>query len=157
MSLQNAISIPLYPGEVELENVPLRRDALRFASEGSGGPDAYLSSVDVKCGLIGRIKLKIPVSRYYQQYFFHLSILPKNRGLIALIVDCRLRSEPWSIVLEKVYIVVGPQSFKDYDPFKEEQLELEVKLSALDGIESEWRALNENGGGGNGGASRSGH
>ena len=78
-----------------------------------------------------------------------------TRGLIALIVDCRLRSEPWSIVLEKVYIVVGPQSFKDYDPFKEEQLELEVKLSALDGIESEWRALNENGGGGNGGASRS--
>ena len=74
-----------------------------------------------------------------------------------MIVDCRLRSEPWSIVLEKVYIVVGPQSFKDYDPFKEEQLELEVKLSALDGIESEWRALNENGGGGNGGASRSGH
>ena len=50
-------------------------------------------------------------------------------------------------MLEKVYIVVGPQSFKDYDPFKEEQLELEVKLSALDGIESEWRALNENGGG----------
>ena len=69
-------------------------------------------------------------------------------------IDCRLRSEPWSIVLEKVYIVVGPQTFKDYDPFKEEQLELEVKLSALDGIESEWRALNENGGGGNGGATR---
>ena len=59
------VLIPLLPGEVELENVPLRRDALRFASEGSGGPDAYLSSVDVKCGLIGRIKLKIPVSRYH--------------------------------------------------------------------------------------------
>ena len=36
------------------------------------------------------------------------------------------RSEPWSIVLEKVYIVVGPQAFKDYDPYKEEQLALEV-------------------------------
>ena len=29
-------------------------------------------------------------------------------------------------MLEKVYIVVGPQAFKDYDPYKEEQLALEV-------------------------------
>jgi vacuolar protein sorting-associated protein 13D len=37
-------------GEVELENVPLRRDALRFID----------TSLDVKNGLVGRVKLKIP-------------------------------------------------------------------------------------------------
>ena len=108
-----------------MENVPLRRDALRFVE----------TPVDVKCGLIGRIKLKIPVSR--------------------------LRSEPWSIVLEKVYIVVGPQRFEEHNPEKEDDHALEVKLAALDGIESEWRALHDasmgkGGGGGGGGGQGSG-
>ena len=90
-----------------MENVPLRRDALRFVE----------TPIDVRCGLIGRIKLKIPVSR--------------------------LRSEPWSIVLEKVYIVTGPQRFEEYDQLKEDALAFEIKLAALDGIESEWRALQD--------------
>ena len=59
------LSIALLQGEVELENVPLRRDALRVGE----------TAVDVRSGLVGRIKLKIPVSR--------------------------LRSEPWSIVMER--------------------------------------------------------
>ena len=101
------LSIALLQGEVELENVPLRRDALRFVD----------TAIDVRSGLVGRIKLKIPVSR--------------------------LRSEPWSIVMEKVYIVVGPQRFEDYDEVKEDDLSLEIKFAALDGIESEWRALHD--------------
>ncbi len=60
-------------GEVELDHVPLRRDALRFLN----------AAVDVRSGFVGRIRLKIPVSR--------------------------LRSEPWSLTMEKVYIVTGPQ------------------------------------------------
>lgn len=67
------LSIALLHGEVELENVPLRRDATRFVN----------SAVDVRAGVVGKIKLKIPVSR--------------------------IRSEPWSIVMEGVYIVAGPQ------------------------------------------------
>lgn len=53
--------------------MPLRRDALRFVD----------TALDVRSGLVGRIKLKIPVSK--------------------------MRSEPWSIAMEKVYIIVGPQ------------------------------------------------
>jgi hypothetical protein len=60
-------------GEVELENVPLRSDAFRFVDP----------SVTVRCGMVGTIKLKIPVAR--------------------------LRSEPWSITMKQVYIVIGPQ------------------------------------------------
>ena len=101
------LSIALLQGEVELENVPLRRDALRFVD----------TAIDVRSGLVGRIKLKIPVSR--------------------------LRSEPWSIVMEKVYIVVGPQRFEDYDEAKDDDLSLEIKFAALEGIESEWRALHD--------------
>lgn len=93
-----------FPGEVELENVPLRRDALRFVD----------TSLEVKNGLVGRVKLKIPVSG--------------------------LRSEPWSIVMERVYLVITPQSHADYDELQDEAVTQEIKLAALDGIESEWRA-----------------
>ena len=89
------LSIALLQGEVELKNVPLRRDALRFVD----------TAIDVRSGLVGRIKLKIPVSR--------------------------LRSEPWSIVMEKVYIVIGPQKFEDYDEVKEDDLALEIKFTTL--------------------------
>ena len=77
-------------GEVELENVPLRRDALRFVD----------TSLDVKNGLVGRVKLKIPSS---------------------------LRSEPWSIIMEKVYVVVTPQSHDDYDEMQEDVVSQEIK------------------------------
>ena len=63
----------LAAGEVELDNVPLRRDALRF----------FNGAIDVRSGFVGHIKLKIPVSG--------------------------LRSQPWTILMENVYIVTGPQ------------------------------------------------
>merc|ERR1712008_579810 len=94
-------------GEVELENVPLRRDALRFID----------TSLDVKNGLVGRVKLKIPSN---------------------------LRSEPWSIVMEKVYVVVTPQCHGDYDEMQEDSITQDIKLASLDGIESEWRAKHDN-------------
>lgn len=67
------LSIALLSGQVELDNVPLRRDALRFLN----------GCVDVRSGFVGHIKLKIPVAG--------------------------IRSQPWSILMENVYIVTGPQ------------------------------------------------
>lgn len=87
--------------------MPLRRDALRFIEP----------ALDVKNGLVGRVKLKIPVSS--------------------------LRSEPWSIVMEKVYVVVAPQCHTDYDELHDEAVSQEIKLAALDGIESDWRAKHD--------------
>ena len=101
------LSIALLHGEVELENIPLRRDALRFVDP----------SLEVVNGVAGRVKLKIPVSR--------------------------LRSEPWSILMEKVYVVVAPQKHDDYDELQDEALLQEIKMSALDGIECEWRAKHD--------------
>ncbi len=104
------LSIALLQGEVELENVPLRRDALRFLN----------ASLDVRAGVVGRIKLRIPVSR--------------------------LRSEPWHILMERVHIVTGPQRFDDFDADQEESLTQELKLAALDGIETEWRTEHDRAG-----------
>ena len=98
------LSIALLEGQVELNNVPLRRDAFRSLD----------GSLDVKIGYVGHIKLKIPV--------------------------VKLRSEPWSILLKEIYIVVGPGEFKDYDEEEVESLALEKKLASLDGIEAQWRA-----------------
>ncbi len=97
----------IFLGEVELENVPIRTDALRFLS----------TTLVVQNGVVGRVKLKIPVSR--------------------------LRSEPWSIVIEKVYVVVSSQSHDNYDELSEDAVEQEIKLAALDAIESNWRARQE--------------
>ena len=101
------MSIALLQGEVELENIPLRRDALRFVD----------SSLEVVNGVVGKVKLKIPVSR--------------------------LRSEPWSISLEKVYVVIAPQKHDDYDELQDEAVHQEIKMAALDGIESDWRAKHD--------------
>lgn len=80
------------------------------------------AAVDVRSGTVGRIRLKIPVAR--------------------------LRSEPWSVTLERVCIVTGPQRFDDFDPLKADALAHELKMSALDGIEAEWRAEHDNSNGG---------
>ncbi|TRY62990.1 hypothetical protein TCAL_03981 [Tigriopus californicus] len=82
-------------------------DALRFLN----------SSLEVRSGLVGKISLRIPVSR--------------------------IRSERWSISLEQVYIVTGPQRFETFDPSQDDQLNQELKLSALDGIEAEWRVQHD--------------
>ncbi len=88
--------------------MPLRKDALRFVDP----------TLVVRKGLVGKIKLRIPVSR--------------------------LRSEPWSIVMDRVYVVVGPSRHdEDYDELDDEALAEEIKLAALDGIESEWRATHD--------------
>ena len=101
------LSISLLAGQVELENVPLRKDALRFLEP----------SVAVRSGQVGHIKLTVPVSR--------------------------MRSEPWTLLLEDVCIVLGPQRFSEYDEEAEEGIRLETKLAALDCIEAEWRAAQE--------------
>lgn len=59
-------------GAVELENLPLKKDSLRQI----GLP------VEVRAGLIGKVKLKIPVSQ--------------------------ITSAPWEIYMDQLYIVVGP-------------------------------------------------
>ena len=101
------LSVSLLAGQVELENVPLRKDALRFVEP----------TIAVRSGQVGHIKLTIPVSR--------------------------MRSEPWVLLLENIYIVLGPQNFAEYDEEAEDQVRLETKLAALDGIEAEWRAVQE--------------
>lgn len=80
------LSISLLSGQVELENVPLRKDALRFLEP----------AIEVKSGVVGHIKLTIPVSR--------------------------LRSEPWTLLLENITIVLGPQKFSQYDAEADDQV-----------------------------------
>lgn len=59
-------------GEVELENLPLKKDALRHL----GLP------IEIKSGFIGKLKLQIPVTQ--------------------------IRSAPWVIVIEQLYVVASP-------------------------------------------------
>ena len=66
------LSISLLSGQVELENVPLRKDALSF-----------LNGVELKKGLVGNIRLTIPVSS--------------------------LGTDPWCLSLQGVNIIVGPK------------------------------------------------
>ena len=57
------LSISLLQGEVELEIVPLRKDALRFIE----------LSIEVNTGVVGHIKLTIPVSRMRSELWTLLS------------------------------------------------------------------------------------
>ncbi|KAK5644974.1 hypothetical protein RI129_006274 [Pyrocoelia pectoralis] len=97
------LSIALLSGEVELENLPLRKDALRHL----GLP------VIIKSGFIGKIKLQIPVRQ--------------------------IRSAPWVIIIEQMYVVASPLPVHEWDPLVEENAAFELKLSALDAIEARWR------------------
>ena len=74
--------ISLLQGEVELENVPLRKDALRLIEP----------SIEGQTGVVGHIKLTISVSG--------------------------MSSEPWTLRLEKVSIVLGPQKFNQYEYYE---------------------------------------
>ncbi|RXG62240.1 Vacuolar protein sorting-associated protein 13D [Armadillidium vulgare] len=47
------LSIGLLKGEVELENVPLRKDALKHLD----------MSLEVRAGFVGKVRLQIPVVR----------------------------------------------------------------------------------------------
>ncbi|XP_031630682.1 vacuolar protein sorting-associated protein 13D isoform X2 [Contarinia nasturtii] len=101
------LSVALLSGEVELENLPLRKDALRNL----GLPLQALK------GTVGRIKLQIPVRQF--------------------------RTAPWCIIVEDVYVVIGPINLDEWDTDAEEQAELNYKLSRLDNLEAKWRAQRE--------------
>ncbi|XP_073974267.1 vacuolar protein sorting 13D isoform X3 [Rhodnius prolixus] len=101
------LSIGLLQGAVELENLPLKKDSLRQI----GLP------VEVRAGLIGKVKLKIPVSQ--------------------------ITSAPWEIYMDQLYIVVGPVRLTELSEEAEEQAVLDYKLSRLDAIETGWRSETE--------------
>jgi hypothetical protein len=61
-----------HSGSVELENLPLRKDALRH----------WGLPFKIKAGFIGKVKLNIPITR--------------------------LRSSPWVISMEQLYVIVSP-------------------------------------------------
>ncbi|XP_076064677.1 vacuolar protein sorting 13D isoform X4 [Oratosquilla oratoria] len=101
------LSIGLLKGEVELENVPLRKDALRYLE----------MPVEVKAGFVGKVRLQIPVSR--------------------------LRSEPWLITFEQLYMVAGPVDLEEHDEEAEEKANHNRKIAKLDSLEAAWRAEQE--------------
>lgn len=101
------LSIGLLQGEVELENLPLRKDALKGLE----------LPVEVHAGFVGKIKLQIPVSR--------------------------LRSEPWVIFIEKLFLIAGPISSADYDEAAEEEALLSRKLARLEVLEAKSKGVRE--------------
>ncbi|KAB7501647.1 Vacuolar protein sorting-associated protein 13D [Armadillidium nasatum] len=121
------LSIGLLKGEVELENVPLRKDALKHLD----------MSLEVRAGFVGKVRLQIPV--------------------------VRLRSEPWMIAFEQLYLVAGPIDLDEsikllnlnvkiiseicnyYSMTREaeESAGLARKISQLDNIEAIWRSEQE--------------
>ncbi|XP_046414322.1 vacuolar protein sorting-associated protein 13D isoform X1 [Neodiprion fabricii] len=101
------LSIALLSGEVELENLPLKREALRHI----GFP------VEVKAGFVGKVRLHVPVTQ--------------------------IRTAPWVIVIEQLYLVAGPICLNEYDNEAEEHAAQEYKLGRLDMLEARWRADTE--------------
>lgn len=101
------LSIALLSGEVELENLPLKREALRHI----GFP------VEVKAGFVGKVRLHVPVTQ--------------------------IRTAPWMIVIEQLYLVAGPIRLDEYDNEAEEHAAQEYKLGRLDMLEARWRADTE--------------
>lgn len=93
-----------FKGEVELENVPIRKDALR----------SFGLPVQVVSGVIGKIKLQIPVRQF--------------------------KTAPWCIVIEQVYAVFSPKDPNDWDDEVERTDELQYKMTELDSKEAIWRA-----------------
>lgn len=102
------LSIALLSGEVELEQLPLRRDALRHL----GVP------VEIRAGFIGKVRLQVPVRA--------------------------LRSAPWVIAVERLYVVAGPVRLERWDSGAERLAEHERKLSILDTLEACWRNETDN-------------
>ncbi|XP_070561460.1 LOW QUALITY PROTEIN: intermembrane lipid transfer protein VPS13D-like [Ptychodera flava] len=97
------LSIGLLQGAVELENLPLKKDALR-------GLDL---PVEVKAGFVGKITLQIPMRR--------------------------LRSEPWVISIDKLYLIAGPVVKGEYNEEKEKERQQQKKKKQLDALEAKWR------------------
>lgn len=97
------LSIALLSGKVELENVPLKTDALRHL----GLP------IRIRAGFIGKVKLQIPVRQ--------------------------IRSVPWVIVFEQLYVVASPLPLDEWDYESEQSLRHDLKITALDDLEAKWR------------------
>ncbi|XP_076466689.1 LOW QUALITY PROTEIN: intermembrane lipid transfer protein VPS13D-like [Babylonia areolata] len=101
------LSIALMQGAVELENLPLKKDALKSLD----------IPLEVKSGLIGKITLHIPLRR--------------------------LRSEPWVISIEKLYLVAGPLSDLKHDEELEKKQQQDVKKAMLEALETKWQVLRQ--------------
>ncbi|VVC98577.1 unnamed protein product [Leptidea sinapis] len=101
------LSVALLSGKVELENLPLRKDALRHL----GLP------VEIKAGFIGKVQLQVPVRQ--------------------------IRSAPWLIAIEKLYLVAAPFNLDEWDSAVEASIAHERKVSVLDTLEAQWRAEHE--------------
>ncbi|XP_047110726.1 vacuolar protein sorting-associated protein 13D [Schistocerca piceifrons] len=101
------LSIALLQGEVELENLPLRKDALRQV----GLP------IQIRSGFIGKVKLQIPVRQ--------------------------IRSAPWVVIIERLYVIAGPLTLNEWNKEAEENADQEYKLYLLDAMEARWRAETE--------------
>nr|CAI5831312.1 unnamed protein product [Callosobruchus analis] len=97
------LSIALLSGKVELENLPLKEDALRHL----GLP------IIIKAGFIGKVQLHIPVRQ--------------------------IRSVPWVIIIEQLYLVASPLPLHEWDNEAEELARHDQKLNALDTLEAKWR------------------
>nr|XP_018896804.1 PREDICTED: vacuolar protein sorting-associated protein 13D isoform X1 [Bemisia tabaci] len=98
------LSVGLLRGAVELENLPLKKDALREL----GLP------VEVRSGFIGKVKLQVPVSQF--------------------------RSAPWVILIENLYLTVGPILIEKWDEVAQERTMQEWKMGLLADMEARWRA-----------------
>ncbi|KAI5634491.1 vacuolar protein sorting-associated protein 13D [Phthorimaea operculella] len=101
------LSVALLSGKVELENLPLKKDALRHL----GLP------VEVRAGFIGKVQLQVPVRQ--------------------------IRSAPWVIAIEKLYLVAAPVNLDEWDPDVEALIAHERKVALLDALEAGWRARTE--------------
>uniref|UniRef100_A0A8R1I955 Chorein_N domain-containing protein n=1 Tax=Caenorhabditis japonica TaxID=281687 RepID=A0A8R1I955_CAEJA len=94
------LSVALLSGQVELENVPLKKTALRKLD----------LPLEVKSGILGKLTLSVPITH--------------------------IRSEPWTLKLSDVLIIVGPLSGeKRYDVEAVEQVEQQRKEQMLEELE----------------------
>ncbi|XP_050345761.1 intermembrane lipid transfer protein Vps13D [Nymphalis io] len=101
------LSVALLSGKVELENLPLKKDALRYL----GLP------IEIKAGFIGKVQLHVPVRQ--------------------------IRSAPWVIAIEKLYLVATPVNLDEWDSAVEATIAHERKMALLDALEAQWRAEHE--------------
>ncbi|CEF67763.1 Vacuolar protein sorting-associated protein 13D [Strongyloides ratti] len=92
------LSIALLSGQVELENVPLKKTAL----------SKFDVPVDVKSGIVGKLSVTIPITA--------------------------LRSEPWVIKLNDVFILLGP-SERQFLGKDQEEKEIKRKEDLLKDLE----------------------
>ena len=71
--------------------------------------------IRLNSGFIGKIRLQIPVRH--------------------------LKTEPWVISIENLYLVAGPASRSKYDESEDKQQQ-ERKQQQLDAIEAQWKVCN---------------